>query len=232
MDTIKSDLNRLDKRLNGGFRKGALSVIAGRPGMGKTAFALQIAGNISKNGNNVILFSLEMSKDTVLERMAKQGIDKECRIIIDDTPAVSVEYITDKAKSGENVDAIIIDYFQLLRSDESHNCDNRIDEAFYNSDALKRLARELNVSVIVTSQISRPSVARLDTKPSLLDFRDSRPIVKYADLILFTYLEAYDPEHPDTFRKDKLIIAKNKYGTLGDVPVVWHGERLVFEERE
>ena len=97
MDTIKSDLNRLDKMLNGGFRKGALSVIAGRPGMGKTAFALQIAGNISKNGNNVILFSLEMSKDTVLERMAKQGIDKECRIIIDDTPAVSVEYITDKA---------------------------------------------------------------------------------------------------------------------------------------
>lgn len=232
MENIKSGLNRLDKMLNGGFRKGSLAVVAGRPGMGKTAFALQIAGNITKNGYNVILFSLEMSKDTVLERMAKQGVDNECHIIIDDTPAISVEYIADKAKSCENVDAIIIDYFQLLRGNESHNCDNKIDETFYNSGALKHLAKELNASVIVTSQISRPSADRVDAKPSLLDFRDSRHIVKYADLILFTYLEAYDPEHPDTFRKDKLIIVKNKYGTLGDVPVVWHGERLAFEERE
>ena len=232
MEIIKSGLNRLDKKLNGGFRKDSLAVIAGRPGMGKTAFALQIAGNITKNGYNVILFSLEMSKDTVLERMAKQGVDNECHIIIDDTPAISVEYIADKAKSCEKVDAIIIDYFQLLRGNESHNCDNKIDEAFYNSDALKHLAKELNASVIVTSQISRPTLERSDKKPSLADFQNSGAIVNDADIIIFTYLEAYDPDKPKLFRRDELIIAKNNFGYTGYVETKWDGINLSFIENK
>lgn len=232
MEVIETGIKSLDKKLGGGLPRGSFTAIASRPGMGKTAFALQIAGNIAENGYNVIFFSLEMSKDMTLERMAKQGTNNECNIIIDDTPAISVGYIANKVKSCENVDAIIIDYFQLLKSNKIGNYDNRIKGACFVANALKHLAKEMNASVIVTSQLSRPTIDHVDKKPSLLDFQDSRQIVKYADNILFTYLEAYDPEHPETFRKDKLIIAKNNNGKLGDVPVEWHGERLVFEEYE
>lgn len=155
MDTIKTGIKSLDKKHKGGLRGGSLTVIAGRPGMGKSSLAFQIAGNIAECGKRVLLFSLEMDEPLVRKRMSMQGFEAyKNNVIVCDEPAVSVEYITQKATDLEKIDAIFVDYIQLMRgkNNKLSFCKQEVEEIV---SGLKLLAEKMNVPIVVVSQLGR-----------------------------------------------------------------------------
>ncbi len=201
----------------GGFQRSDLIVIAGRPSMGKTSLALNIARNASVDqGASIALFSLEMFRETLVQRLlsSETGINSrrirlglntedeerkimeaigklsEAQIYIDDSPQLRVMEMRSKARRlhyEHNIDLIIVDYLQLLQG-ESRN-ENRVQEISYISRSLKALARELNVPVIAISQLSRAVEWRASHIPQLSDLRDSGSIEQDADLVTFIYRE-------------------------------------------
>ena len=239
------DLNAL----TAGLQKSDLIVLAARPSMGKTAFALNIAEHVGVVSKKVVaIFSLEMSKEQVIQRMvcSRAGVDSakmrygnlqqedwtrlgvafgdlgDSSIYIDDTPVMSVLEIKAKARRLKSelgkLDLIIIDYLQLM---EGHRSDNRVQEISDISRGLKALARELYVPVIALSQLSRAVEARQNKKPMLSDLRESGSIEQDADIVMFIYREEY--YSPETTNKGEaeIMIAKQRNGPTGKITLLF-----------
>jgi len=216
---VPSGLTDLD-RLTGGWQKSDLVIVAGRPGMGKTAFVVSIARNAAVDfGKAVALFSLEMSSVQLVTRLisseseiASEKIRKgdlqdseweilrarteklsEAPIFIDDTPSLSIFDFKAKArrlKSQHNIELIIVDYLQLMKGDDK-NIGNREQEISYISRSLKALAKELDIPVIALAQLSRAAEKRTDSRPQLSDLRESGSIEQDADMVGFIYRAEY-----------------------------------------
>jgi len=240
-----------------GFQKSDLIILAARPAMGKSTFALNLAYVASQAKESVLVFSLEMSKEQLVDRMLADaaGIDAfdirtgnlseddfgklsdamgemaEAPIFIDDTPGLSVLEMRTKARREAHnhpLGLIIIDYLQLMRGSGRGNSDNRVQEVSEISRGLKLIARELNVPVIALSQLSRSVESRSPQIPQLADLRESGSIEQDADLVMFLYREDYyNPETENQHITD-LILAKHRNGATGKIQLYFHPERLRF----
>jgi replicative DNA helicase len=243
-----------------GLQNSDLILIAARPGMGKTAMALNIAQYAAVQKHvPVALFNLEMSKDQLVNRMlcsevmvdshkmrtgklddedwnkiAKAlGPLSEAPIYIDDTPGVSVMDIRAKCrrlKLEKRLGLVVIDYLQLMRG--RGRAENRQQEVSEISRSLKILAKELNVPVITMSQLSRGPESRNDHRPMLSDLRESGAIEQDADIVMFLYRDDY--YNPDTEKKNiaEVIIAKHRNGSTGTVYLKWFGNYTKFANLE
>lgn len=243
--------------LTSGFQAPDLVIIAGRPSMGKTAFALNIAQYAATERQiPVAIFSLEMSKQHLALRMLSSqarvdghrlrtgrirendwpkliraaGILSEAPIYIDDTPAISVLELRAKArrlKSDKKLGMVIVDYLQLMKGRRSS--DTREREISEISRSLKSLAKELNVPVVALSQLSRRVEERQTHKPQLADLRESGAIEQDADVIIFIYRdEVYNPNTVDKSQAE-IIIGKQRNGPTGVKPLVFLKEYTSFE---
>jgi replicative DNA helicase len=204
--------------LTGGAHRGDMIVIAGRPSMGKSAFAMNVIENMAGKGSKALVFSLEMSAEQVMDRMIAShsrvglsrirngefadsdwqamttGVGKigRCNIGIDDSPALTLGELKSRArqyKLQHGLDVVMVDYMTLMKT-ESRKNESRTREVGELSRGLKQLARELNVPVIVLCQLNRGVMNRKDTRPVMSDLRDSGEIEQDADVILFPYREA------------------------------------------
>lgn len=251
------DLDRVIMGLN----KSDLILLAARPGMGKTSFALNIAENVAINKEKkVAFFSLEMSKEQLVSRILStkgqipgQNLrmgklsDKEWErlieagdmvskspIYIDDTPGITIPEMKAKIRRLGNFDLVIIDYLQLMSS--ARRIDNRVQEISEITRNLKIMAKELDVPVLTLSQLSRASEQRADHKPVLSDLRDSGSIEQDADIVLFLYREGYYESGEIDENQDKnsgeCIVAKNRHGETRSVPLHWQGEFMRFTAQE
>ncbi|MDN5348474.1 MAG: replicative helicase [Clostridia bacterium] len=245
----------LDKLLSG-LQPSDLIICAARPGMGKTSFCLNIAQNVAvKHKVPVAIFSLEMSRDQVAQRLLAAeamvdqqklrtgflseeewarlvqaaGVLAEAPIYVDDTPAISPLEVRAKARrlhAEVNLGLIIIDYLQLMHA--HRRVDSRQQEIAFISRALKSLARELNVPVIVLSQLNRGVEQRQDKRPIMADLLESGAIEADADVVIFLYRpQYYDPE---TDRKGiaEVIVAKHRNGPVGTVDMAFLPEFTKF----
>lgn len=239
-----------------GFHPSDFVLIAARPSMGKTSFAMNIAQNAAVKENiPVAIFSLEMSKDQLVQRMLSSEANVELQkirtgeledtdwiklvqaagplsqapIFIDDTPGISVMEMRSKArrlKLEHGLGMIVIDYLQLMSG--RGRAENRQQEISEISRSLKALARELEVPVVTLSQLSRGPEARSDHRPMLSDLRDSGAIEQDADVVIFLYRDEY--YNPDTEKQNiaEAIIAKQRNGPTGTVELVWLGQFTKF----
>lgn len=252
---IRTGYRDLDN-ITAGLQRSNLIILAARPAMGKTTLVTNLAYNIATiEKKPVLFFSLEMSKEQLVDRMLADaaGVDSwniqtgklseedfaklseamgelaEAPIYIDDTPGVTALELRTKARriahEGE-LGLIVIDYLQLL--EPTTKTGNRVQEVSEISRSLKLIARELNVPVIALSQLSRQVENRDDKRPQLADLRESGSIEQDADIVMFIYREAY--YNPETERENitDLIIAKHRHGATGTVELYFHPERLRF----
>ena len=254
---VPSGFTDLDS-LTSGFQPSELIVVAARPSMGKTAFCLNIASNAALEGQGVAIFSLEMSKESLVHRMLTAmarvdsqrvrqgslrdfdftqlaraaGILQSCPIWIDDTPALTLLEMRSKArrlKAENDLRMVVVDYLQLMRSPEYS--ENRVQEISDISRSLKALARELEIPVIALSQLSRASEQRGgERKPILSDLRDSGAIEQDADLVLFIHRpEYYDREDESKRGLAEVMLSKNRNGPTGDVQLRFSREYTRFD---
>jgi len=246
-------------RLTSGFQPSDLIIIAGRPSMGKTAFALNIAANAaSKHKIPVGIFSLEMSKEQLTTRMlcAEAKVDSqklrsgflaehdwqllieaasvlsEAPIFIDDTPAISVLELRAKArrlKSEHNISLIIIDYLQLMKGKSGN--ERREQEISEISRSLKALAKELNIPVVALSQLNRKVEDRENKRPRLADLRESGAIEQDADLIAFLYRDEVYNQREDNPNRGvaEIIIGKHRNGPVGKIKLAFLEKFTSFE---
>ncbi|MBK5285173.1 MAG: replicative DNA helicase [Bacteroidia bacterium] len=263
---VASGFSELDK-VTSGWQKSDLVIIAARPGMGKTAFVLSLARNAAVLAKKpVAIFSLEMSAVQLAHRLisaeTELSADKlrkgalkdheweqlnslvknisEAPLYIDDTPALSIFDLRSKCrrlKVQHNVELIIVDYIQLMRSEIDSRSGNREQEISLISRSLKSIAKELNVPVIAISQLNRSVEARLTKKPMLSDLRESGAIEQDADMVLFIYRPEYynltqDEEGNPTAGVAEIIIAKHRNGALKDVKVRFIDRLAKFVELE
>ena len=234
-------------RMTAGFQRGDLIIIAARPSVGKTAFALNIASNSAKfTGENVAIFSLEMGKEQLVNRMisAEGNIDgQKLRtgklemkdwtaltyavgnlsnrgMFIDDTPGITVSEIRSKCrrlKQSEGLGLVVIDYLQLITGSPSSKRENRQQEVSEISRSLKMMAKELGVPVIALSQLSRGVESRQDKRPMMSDIRESGSIEQDADVIAFLYRDDYYDKESESKNIIEIIIAKQRNGPVGTV---------------
>jgi replicative DNA helicase len=240
-----------------GLQASDLVVIAGRPSMGKSAFAIGVAEYVGVTEKMpVAIFSLEMSKEQLVQRMlcshakvdahkvrtgylatsdwprltAAAGKLSEAPIFIDDTPAISVMELRAKArrlKAHQDIKLIILDYMQLMRG--SANIENRQQEISEISRSLKALARELNVPIIAISQLSRAVESRTDHRPQLSDLRESGAIEQDADVVVLILREEYYNPTPENQGMAEVIIAKQRNGPVGSLKLAFIKEYTRFE---
>jgi replicative DNA helicase len=252
---VKTGYRDLDN-MTAGLQRSDLIILAARPAMGKTTLVTNLAYNVATlNKQSVLFFSLEMSKEQLIDRMLSDvsGVDSwnirtgnlsdedfsklseasgemaEAPIYIDDTPGITVLEMRTKARRAAHqapLGLIVIDYLQLIQGRRTDG--NRVQEVSEISRGLKLLARELNVPVIALSQLSRTVESRSPQIPQLADLRESGSIEQDADIVMFIYREAY--YNPDTDRQNvtDLIIAKHRNGPVGRVELYFHPERLRF----
>lgn len=253
---IPTGFDELNKR-TGGFHGGELIIIAGRPGMGKSAFAVNIAEHISITlGKTVAIFNLEMPREQIVNRilcsqalvsntrirtgtMEPEDWEKICDvadtiakapIYIDDTPTITVSQIRAKCrrlKQMKKLDMIIIDYLQLMQS--SGRSDNRQQEISEISRSLKVLAKELDVPVIALSQLKRESESQKGKRPILSDLRESGAIEQDADMVMFLFRNFYYSKNPEEKDLAECIIAKNRNGDIDTFPLGFKGEYTKFQ---
>lgn len=241
--------------MTAGFQPSDLILVAARPSMGKTAFVLNIAQHMAfRNDVTVAIFSLEMSKEQLVNRLLSleskvdsqsirtgnladddwvsliegAGIIGNSHLIIDDTPAISITELRSKCrkyKLEHNLGVIMIDYLQLMTGGKSESRQQEISEI---SRSLKALARELNVPVVALSQLSRAVEQRPDHRPMLSDLRESGAIEQDADMVMFIYRDDY--YNKDTEKKNvaEIIIAKQRNGSIGTVELVWMPQYTKF----
>jgi len=245
--------------LTSGFQPSDLIIVAGRPSMGKTAFALNIALKAAvESGLATAVFSLEMSKEQLVQRMlcsearidssrlrggflkgkdwqkltTAAGTLSEAPIFIDDTAAISVLEVRTKSrrlKKEHDLGLIIVDYLQLMRSHVTESREREISDI---SRSLKALAKELKVPVIALSQLNRAVESRTDKRPQLADLRESGAIEQDADLIAFIYRdEVYNKETAEKGVAE-IIIGKQRNGPIGTVRLKFFSEYTRFEELE
>lgn len=229
-------------------------LIAARPGMGKTSFATNIAANVAKNykTKKICIFSLEMSKEQIAARILQsearissdamrtgkvpdnkwadigEAVDvlSQVEIYIDDTANISLGEMKAKLRRMKNLGLVIIDYLQLMSTGRRDG--NRVAEISEITRSLKIMAKELNIPVISLSQLSRSPEQRPDKRPMLSDLRDSGSIEQDADIVIFLYRDGYynkETEFPNAY---ECIVAKNRHGETGTVPMNWEGEYTRF----
>ncbi len=254
---VETGYYKLDE-MTSGFQKGDFIVIAGRPSMGKTAIALNIASYAAIENNIAIgIFSLEMSGEALVQRLlcseakvslrnlrrgslrnedwvnlatAAGNLDK-APIFIDDSPMLSMYELKAKARrlrAEHNIEMIMVDYLQLLEGPQTFRSNSRQQEISEISRALKGLAKELDIPVIVVSQLSRMPEHRQDRRPLLADLRESGAIEQDADVVIFLYREeVYDRE---TEKKGiaEVNIAKQRNGPTGMLELGFQGEYTLF----
>ena len=253
---VRTGYRDLDN-MTAGLQRSDLIILAARPAMGKTTLVTNLAYNVATVAKQAVLFfSLEMSKEQLVDRMLADasGVDAwnirtgnlsdddfsklseamgemaEAPIFIDDTPGLSVLEMRTKARRAAHdqpLGLIIVDYLQLMQA-SGRSDGNRVQEVSEISRGLKLIAREMNVPVIALSQLSRSVESRSPQIPQLADLRESGSIEQDADIVMFIYREAY--YNPETERENitDLIIAKHRNGPTGRVELYFHPERLRF----
>lgn len=256
---IATGFKDLDYR-TAGMQPSDLVLIAARPSMGKTAFALNIAQYVAFKLNlPVVIFSLEMSKEQLINRMfslessvdaqklrtgqlndqdwerliESAGIIGRSNLVIDDTPGITVSELRSKCrklKLEKGLSMVIIDYLQLMTG--SGRMDSRQQEISDISRSLKAIARELNVPVLALSQLSRAVEQRPDHHPLLSDLRESGAIEQDADVVMFIYRDDYYNHDTDKKGISEIIIAKQRNGPIGTVELAWLPEYTKFANLE
>ena len=257
---IQTHFKDLDSKLNGGFNRSDLVIMAARPSMGKTALSLAICQNAAiEHGKRVGVISLEMSKEQLVERMfcGLLGVDSwklhkgkltetdfermgpvmdklgSAPIFIDDSMGSSMSELRAKVRRlhmEHGLDILMIDYLQLMSGD---NPMNRVQEISEISRSLKELARELNIPILALSQLSRSVESRPDKRPILSDLRDSGSIEQDADVVMMLYREDYyDPENCPEEEKNilEVNVIKHRNGGLGRIPVHFDRARMKFTD--
>lgn len=249
-------------QMTGGLQKSDLIVLAARPGIGKTSLALTLGANAAlKYGQSVAVFSLEMSKEQLGDRLLSgfANIDQqrlrtgwiednewnriveagdriaEAPIWIDDTAGISPFEMRSKVRrlqSERGVDLVIVDYLQLMQAGTGKKFNNRVEEVSEISRSLKGLARELNVPVLALSQLSRSVESRQSKVPQLSDLRESGSIEQDADIVMFIYRD--DVYNPDSERKNiaDLIVAKHRNGPQGEISLYFDARTTSFHNLE
>ena len=256
---LPTGFDEIDRR-TGGLHGGELILIAGRPGMGKSCLAVNIAEHVSMDRKQTVaLFNVEMPREQIVNRIISSqamvsatklrtgdmtGDDWEkvgaivdrvstAPLYIDDTASVTVAEIRAKCrrlKQTNNLELVVIDYLQLMQS--SGRADNRQQEISEISRSLKILAKELNIPVIALSQLSRASESRSDKRPMLSDLRESGAIEQDADMVFFLYREGYYNKETENKNLAECIIAKNRSGETGTINLGWKGEYVKFQTIE
>ena len=254
---LKSGFPSLDKYIYG-LNKSDLMIIAARPGMGKTSFAMNIATNAAKYHPDkaICVFNLEMSKEQLVTRMlSSEGrIPSELmktgrfdraqwqsladaslvlsgmNIYIDDSSVITINEMKAKLRRIDNLGLIVIDYLQLMSSGRRDL--NRVNEISEITRNLKIMAKEFNVPVITLSQLARSAEKKDDKRPMLSDLRDSGSIEQDADIVLFLYRAGYYDKELDDQRACQCIIAKNRHGETRDIPMMWDGKYTRFTDVE
>lgn len=257
---IATGFTDLDYR-TAGMQPSDLVLIAARPSMGKTAFVLNIAQHVAfKLGLPVAIFSLEMSKEQLINRMfslessvdaqklrtgqlndqdwerliESAGVIGRSKLVIDDTPGITVSELRSKCrklKLEHGLSMIIIDYLQLM-SGSGRSGDSRQQEISDISRSLKGIARELNVPVLALSQLSRAVEQRPDHRPMLSDLRESGAIEQDADVVMFIYRDDYYNHDTDKKGVSEIIVAKQRNGPIGTVELAWLPEYTKFANLE
>lgn len=253
---ISTGFRDLDKKL-AGLHPTNLIIIAARPGMGKSALALNIAQNVALNDNTVAVFSLEMSREEIVTRLlcAKGRIDSQKlrtgslnegdftklsnaagalykqNIFVDDSPGLTVTEIRAKCRRlrrKPGLDLVVVDYLQLMNGSGQ---ENRQQEIAMISRSLKSLARELSVPIIALSQLNRAVESREDKRPRLGDLRESGAVEQDADVVMFIYRdEYYFPEKLESKGIAEVVIAKHRQGGVGKVDMTFLPEFTLFAD--
>ena len=251
---LRTGFSDLDKLLDG-LHESELIIIAARPAMGKTAFALNIAMNAAKD-HKVLLFSLEMSKNELVKRLMSMqtGLSSEtikhptrlsnefqqriwdfadeinkCKLVISDTADQSIAAIKATTRIVKNklkgLDLIIIDYLTLIKATKANSREQEVAEI---SRFLKMLAKEYRVPVVALAQVNRNAEGRSEKKPALADLRESGAIEQDADVVMFLYREEY--YNPATERQHTcdVIIAKHRNGAVGDIQLYFNASTTKF----
>ena len=257
---LSTGLSAVDAKITG-LNKSDLLLLAARPGMGKTSFALNIAINVAKSyQKTVAVFSLEMSAEQLVTRLlASEALVENSRlktgslretdwekiadaatvmnrldIRIDDNPMLTVADMNAKCRRLDNLGLVVIDYLQLMTSagGKGHAGENRQQVVSDMSRMLKIMAKELNVPVICLSQLSRANEKRDDKRPMLSDLRESGAIEQDADIVMFLYRDDYYNEDSEKHNIAECIIAKNRHGETGKVELRWLPEYTAFSTLE
>ena len=256
---LSTGMRDLDVKING-LNKSDLILLAARPAMGKTAFALNLCLNVAKKyDKTVAMFSLEMSREQLAMRLlsiesfvdgqkmatgklTEDEWSKLCMassalsqtdIRVDDNPAITVAEMNAKCRRVENLGMVIIDYLQLMNgSGYGKGGDSRVNVVSEISRSLKIMAKELNVPVVCLSQLSRGPESRTDKRPMLSDLRESGAIEQDADEVLFLYRDEYYNENSEDKGIAECIVSKNRHGEVGTVKLQWIPQYQTFTDRE
>jgi len=258
---VSTGYRKLDE-MTAGLQKSDLIILAARPSMGKTAFALNIAQNVAlKGGKRVAIFSVEMSEESLGLRLLAMEARVEAKklrngnlnedewesvrdavsrfqkadVVIDATPNIGVMEVRNKCRrmnKEKKVDLIIIDYLQIMSSDGGS--DNRVEEVRKMTASLKQLAREMECPILCLSQLSRGSEKRqgADKRPMLSDLRDSGSIEQDADVVMFLHREDYYHRDREPDNICEVIIAKQRQGETGTVKLTWLPKFTKFANME
>ena len=250
---LPTGFSMLDQYI-GGLNKSDLILLGARPGMGKTAIALNMAISAAKKSNKtVVIFQLEMSRSQLATRLlsaegfidskklrmgnltdedwqkmaeATQSLQK-MSIMIDENSGITVPEMKAKCRRlGDQLGLIVIDYLQLMHAPK--HTDNRVQEVAEISRSLKIMAKELNVPVLCCCQLSRGPEGRQDKRPMLSDLRESGSIEQDADIVLFIYREDYYNDGSENKNAAELIVAKNRHGETGKIDLQWMGQFTAF----
>ncbi len=254
---MATGFSHLDSMISG-LNKSDLILIAARPAMGKTAFALNLAQNVAKTHPNqaVCIFSLEMPRAQLAARLLSASAQVDSNrlrngrlsgddwlrlasgasylsnmpIYIDDTANITVPQIKSKLRRIKNLGLVVIDYLGLIQS--TLKTESRVVIVAEITRQLKIMAKELNVPVILLSQLSRGPENRTDKRPMLSDLRDSGSIEQDADIVLFLYRDVYYNKNSDTPNVAECIVAKNRHGECGTANLIWDGQYTRFSSME
>ena len=256
---LSTGLRDLDVKING-LNKSDLLILAARPAMGKTSFALNIGLNVAKKyKGTVAFFSLEMSREQLAMRLmsgesfvdsqkmatgklSDDEWEKLCLassalsqtdIRVNDNPSITVAEMNALLRRVDNLSLVIIDYLQLMNgSGYSKGGDNRVQVVSEISRSLKIMAKDLNVPVICLSQLSRGPESRTDKRPMMSDLRESGSIEQDADVVMFLYRDDYYNKDSEEQNVAECIVAKNRHGEVGTVKLQWLPQFTTFADRE
>ena len=256
---MSTGLLDLDKKING-LNNSDLLLVAARPAMGKSAFALNLALNVAKKyKKTVAIFNLEMSREQLAMRLlaiesfvdgqkmqtgkltdeewTKLGLAasalSQTDIRIDDNPTITVAEMNAKCRRIENLGLVVVDYLQLMNgSGYGKGGDSRVNVVGEISRSMKIMAKELNVPVICLSQLSRGPESRPDKRPMLADLRESGSIEQDADEVIFLYRDEYYNKETEDKGVAECIVSKNRHGEVGTVKLQWIPQYQTFSDRE
>ncbi|WP_425516015.1 replicative DNA helicase [Ligaoa zhengdingensis] len=254
---LPSGFTQLDNLITG-LNRSDLILLAARPAMGKTSFALNIAANVAKKGKTVAVFSLEMSKEQLVQRILSSEARVQSHLLrtgnlsgddwtrlaeaaeilskaplyIDDSTGITIAEMKARLRRMKDLGLVVIDYLQLMSS--GRRIENRVQEVSEITRSLKILAKDLDVPVITLSQLSRgPEMRGLDARrPVLSDLRESGSIEQDADLVLFLYRDAYYNKDTEDQNVAECIVAKNRHGETDTVKLHWDGQYTLFGNLE